>query len=477
MAPTTLQVIGAALFAVALVHTFSTQFFERMAHRRPEHAGAWHLLGEVEVAFGFWAMMLVVAMMVIEGRGAAVDYLEGRSFTEPMFVFAIMVIAASRPILVLAGRMTGQIARWLPLPRGQAFYFAALAFVPLLGSLITEPAAMTLAALILRDRYYARGISRRLMYATLGVLFVNISIGGTLTPYAAPPVLMVAAAWGWDLSFMLATFGWKVALAVGVNALAATLLFRRELRGLGAAPAPDDRGKVPATVIATHLLFLAGVVAFAHHVAIFMGLLLFFIGYTHAYARHQDRLMVREGLMVAFFLGGLVVLGGQQRWWLEPILRNMDAVTVYYGATALTAVTDNAALTYLGSLVEGLSDEFKYALVAGAVTGGGLTVIANAPNPAGFAILRGHFEDETINPLGLLAAAAAPTTVAILAFRIPGDETMRYVNEWLDWARALEPAAAFLMLLPFVVAAAGLIQYYLEQREATRKESGKPAFR
>jgi len=76
-----------------------------------------------------------------------------------------------------------------------------------------------------------------------------------------------------------------------------------------------------------------------------------------------------------------------------------------------------------------------------------------------------------------LVAAAAPTMVAILAFRIPGDETMRYVNEWLDWARALEPAAAFLMLLPFVVAAAGLIQYYLEQREATRKESGKPAFR
>ena len=96
----------------------------------------------------------------------------------------------------------------------------------------------------------------------------------------------------------------------------------------------------------------------------------------------------------------------------------MDSTTVYFGATALTAVTDNAALTYLGSLVDGLSDEFKYALVAGAVTGGGLTVIANAPNPAGFAILRGHFEDESIHPIGLLLAALLPTLVAVMAFRL-----------------------------------------------------------
>jgi Na+/H+ antiporter NhaD/arsenite permease-like protein len=96
----------------------------------------------------------------------------------------------------------------------------------------------------------------------------------------------------------------------------------------------------------------------------------------------------------------------------------MDSTTVYFGATALTAVTDNAALTYLGSLVEGLSDEFKYALVAGAVTGGGLTVIANAPNPAGFAILRGNFEDNTIHPVGLLLAAIPPTLMAIVAFRV-----------------------------------------------------------
>jgi hypothetical protein len=256
-----------------------------------------------------------------------------------------------------------------------------------------------------------------LQYATLGALFVNVSIGGTLTPFAAPPVLMVASTWNWDIMFMITTFGWKSALAVLVNAAAVTLLFRRELSGM---PEVGDTGiaPVPVWVVLIHLAFLTGIVVFAHHPPMFMGLLLFFLGFAHAYERFQDRLILREGLMVAFFLAGLVVLGGQQKWWLQDLLAGMDTTVLYYGATALTAITDNAALTYLGSLVEGVSEEYKYSLVAGAVTGGGLTVIANAPNPAGFAILRGRFEDEAINPLGLLVAATPPTLVAILAFQL-----------------------------------------------------------
>ena len=115
--------------------------------------------------------------------------------------------------------------------------------------------------------------------------------------------------------------------------------------------------------------------------------------------------MLREGLLVGFFLAGLVTLGAQQQWWLQDLLAGMDSTVLFFGATALTAITDNAALTYLGSLVEGTDDAFRYSLVAGAVTGGGLTVIANAPNPAGFAILRGNFDEEAINPLGLLVTA------------------------------------------------------------------------
>lgn len=415
--PTLIELIGATLFGVAVLHTFSTKFFERLAHTHPRHAGMWHLLGEVEVVFGFWALVLMLFMFSISGKAAATTYLDTRNFTEPMFVFAIMVIAATRPILQFAGAMVRFVSRYIPLPQGMALYFLVLSLVPLLGSFITEPAAMTLAALFLRDTLFSREVSTKLKYATLGVLFVNISIGGTLTPFAAPPVLMVASKWNWDIWFMIATFGWKAALAVLVNAGSATLLFRRELGHMATAP-NDQATSVPFAVVAVHLAFLALVVVFAHHTAVFMGLFLFFLGFATAYQRHQNPLILREAFLVAFFLAGLVVLGGVQQWWLEPVLMGMDANTVFFGATTLTAITDNAALTYLGSLVEGLSLDFKTALVAGAVTGGGLTLIANAPNPAGAAILKEKFSDNAIQPLGLLIAALPPTLVAVLAFRL-----------------------------------------------------------
>lgn len=415
MNPTTLQLIAAALFAIAILHTFSVKFFERLAHRDPRHGGVWHLLAEVEVVFGFWAMVMMLFMFAFEGTQKATLYLDERNFTEPLFVFAIMVIAATRPVLQFSQAIVKAIASALPGPEQMTSLFTVLLVVPLLGSFITEPAAMTVGALILSSSTFSSGISTRLKYAALAVLFVNVSIGGTLTPFAAPPILMVAAKWNWDMPFMLVTFGWRSALAAAFNAAALVFIFRKELAALPKS-ADSIEKKVPVSLIIVHLLFLALVVFFSHHPAMFLSLFLFFLGVTQAYRSHQDRLMLREGLLVAFFLSGLVVLGGQQQWWLQTLLMSMSTDAVYFGATALTAVTDNAALTYLGSLVEGLTDEFKYALVAGAVTGGGLSVIANAPNPAGLSILRGHFRDETVNPFGLLLAAIPPTLVAVVAF-------------------------------------------------------------
>jgi Na+/H+ antiporter NhaD/arsenite permease-like protein len=329
-----------------------------------------------------------------------------------------MVVAASRPVLHFASELvrlvSGLLSQLFRINNVTTSYFVTLAMVPLLGSFITEPAAMTLAALLLKKKVFSQTSNAKLMYLTIGVLFVNISIGGALTSFAAPPILMVASAWGWDTAYVFQTFGVKAALAVMVNATLVTLLVRRDLPK---ANANHQNDVMPIFVVAVHLLFLAGIVVFAHHPVVFMGLLLFFMGYTHAYAKFQNPLLLKEALMVAFFLAGLVVLGGMQQWWLQPILENMSTTVVYYGATALTAITDNAALTYLGSLVEGTSEEFKYALVAGAITGGGLTVIANAPNPAGMSILREHFPDGSVSPLWLFLAALPPTIVAIIAFQ------------------------------------------------------------
>lgn len=414
--PQWIEYVGAALFLLALLHTFSTKFFIRLAHKETRHAGLWHLLGEVEVVFGFWAFILLGFIALASGSASAVAYLDSQNFTEPLFVFVVLVMAGTRPILHAARLFINILDRLIPLPRNVSYYFLLLTVVPLMGSFITEPAAMTLAAMMLRDRYFSRRIPESMRYVTLAILLVNVSIGGVLTPYAAPPVLMVAEKWGWGMDFMLHALGWKAALAVSFNALAATWVFRKVLLRLDDLEDDFEIGAVPPLVMGIHLLFLAGTVIFSHHPAVFLGLFLFFLGFTEAYKRHQSPLMLREGLLVAFFLAGLVVLGSMQKWWLQPILAGMDSVMLFIGAMLLTAITDNAALTYLGTLVEGLSDINKYALVTGAITGGGLTVIANAPNPAGFFILKGSFEHGSINPLMMFLYALFPTIIAAACF-------------------------------------------------------------
>ncbi len=412
--------LGASIiFAIAVLHTFCTSYFEALAKKSPRHAGLWHLLGEIEIVFGFWAAILVIFISLNEDLETAKTFLNTRNFTEPLFVFAIMIVAGSKPILFFAEQLLqtlGLGTRLLLRTRSApVLYFLTLGITPLMGSLITEPAAMTLAAFLLRDLVYRHQCSKALLFGTLGVLFVNISIGGTLTNFAAPPVLMVATTWDWSSAFMFKNFGMESCVAIFINALGATLLFHRQL------VEPNTTKKetnIPVAVICVHLLFLLGVVVFAHDPIIFMWILLFFIGYTIAYPKHQSPLILKEALLVGFFLGGLVVLGALQGWWLQPILEMMSPTAVFYGSLALTALTDNAALTYLGSLVTGTSPEFKLALVSGAVAGGGLTVIANAPNPAGIAILRKHFPNGAVSALYLLIAALPPTFVAILAYRL-----------------------------------------------------------
>ena len=405
-----LNEIAALIFGLAVAHTFATKRFEHLANRFPKHAGLFHLLGEVEIVFGIWAAVLVVVIAAAVGPRPAIDYVESRKYTEPLFVFVVMVIAASRPVLAFVRALLAAAAKRMPASTAVAETWLCLAVVPLVGSLITEPAAMTLAALMLKPLVFRAGVPEWLKYGSLGVLFVNVSIGGTLTSFAAPPVLMVAATWDWDSAFMARTFGWKAAIAVVVNATVMTALLRRQVAGASTASADSQR--TPPGVMLVHLAFLAAIVILAHHPVVFVGVFLLFLGFTQAYPRHQSPLLLREALLVGFFLAGLVVLGGLQRWWLQPLIGGMEPTTLFFGALALTAVTDNAALTYLGSLVEGMSDAAKYMLVAGAVAGGGLTVIANAPNPAGVTLLKGGFRDEAIGAGGLLLGALAPTVVA-----------------------------------------------------------------
>jgi hypothetical protein len=429
------SLVATVIFTLAILHTFTVKRFLVWAHHLQEahdararaagrqptaHAGAeiLHFFGEIEAVFGLWAIVLMLAISGFHGWPTAKHYLNQTvDYTEALFVFVIMALAATRPIVDLAEAMLRKLAG-LGGGTPAAWWLAILTVGPVLGSFITEPAAMTICALLLGRQIYARRPSQRLAYATLGLLFVNISVGGTLSHFAAPPVLMVARPWHWDLGYMLSQFGWKAVIGILVGTGLYYALLRGELQRLAQVPPEGGDGArppAPAWITVVHLGFMAWTVVNAHYPVLFLGGFLFFLGFVKATAADQERVELGAPLLVGFFLAGLVIHGGLQGWWIAPVLGSLGELPLFFGAMALTAVNDNALITYLATLVPNLDGPLKYAVVAGAVTGGGLTVIANAPNPAGQAILGRWFEDG-ISPLGLLCGALMPTAVLAVCY-------------------------------------------------------------
>ena len=538
------NLVATLIFLCAIVHTFMASKFSALSHkRRLEHkrkiddgearpgsvdimGEVFHFLGEIEVVFGLWAIPLGAAIVVFYGWPSVVSYFgHGVNLTEPAFVVVIMILASTRPILKMAESIMLKLSSLLG-GSLSAFWFTTMTIGPLLGSFITEPAAMTIVALLLSQKFYELGPSSKFKYATLGLLFVNISVGGTLTHFAAPPVLMVAGPWNWGTGFMISNFGWKVVVGILLSNGLYFWLFRKELgrmqdafalrnlkdeigrrfvtrelmdkewsqagpevardqkllesidsairawvdglrqrtatdllprlKSEGVEPElideaaekrfdevllyhirrfvpgllPEDKrpifedpdwdkreDPVPLWVTAIHVLFMGWTIFNSHYPPLFVLGLLLFLGFAQATPQYQNRIQLQPAMLVGFFLAGLVIHGGVQAWWIAPVLGNLNEVSLMLGATVLTAFNDNSAITYLSTLVPGFTDSLKYAVVAGAVAGGGLTVIANAPNPAGQSILKNHF-DAGVSPKGLLKAALVPTIILWLCLAV-----------------------------------------------------------
>ena len=540
-----INLIATIIFFCAIVHTFLVGKIIAISRRRKERhakkmrldpdnersvdlsAELLHFLGEVEVIFGLWLVPLVVAITLYHDWPSTSHYIHNVvDFSEPAFIVVIMVIASTRPILRLAERMMSGVARLFG-GSLSVLWFSILTLGPLLGSFITEPAAMTICAMLLSQKFYELGPSTRLKYATLALLFVNISVGGVLTNFAAPPVLMVAEPWGWGINFMLLHFGWKVIIGILLANSLYFLLFRQELASMQEAfairdlkddierkyltqqateaiwtevahqgnererlfksmrsmaehfvqsirkkmedtvdiskleelgydkkviqdaaaerfeeaklyrtrrfmplllqekdraqfldPDWDQRDDpVPPWITIVHALFMVWTIFNAHNPEFFILGFLFFLGFTQISSAYQNRIHLKPALLVGFFLAGLVIHGGLQSWWIAPVLGNLSERTLMITSTVLTAFNDNAAITYLSTLVPGFTDSLKYSVVAGAIAGGGLTIIANAPNPAGQSLLKKHFNG-TVSPQRLLTFALIPTLILWLCLAL-----------------------------------------------------------
>ena len=425
MEMTAIGFIATLCFACALIQSLWAGkillLSDRFKTTRPSWSRFLHFAGEPEIVFGIWAAIFLFALMIYSGFSAGLHWMDELNFSEVAFVFVIMILASSKPVTDFAETIINALSRVLPLAPGVRIYATILFIGPLLGSLITEPAAMTISALLLKRSVFkplAGKISDKLFYSTLAVLFVNISIGGTLTHFAAPPVLMVARVWNWDTPYMFMNFGWKAIIAGALNTFIAVLINQNTLKTIkkvsGVAHAPAKRA--PLWIMIVHLVFITLCVMSVHHPAFVLGLFVFFLGFYAITKEEQSEVRIEESMLVGFFLGGLVILTAKQGWWLKPILSSIENLQLYVGTLFLAPVTDNAAITSLASQVTNLSESSKYLVVAAAVAGGGMTIIANAPNPAGFALLRAYCPGKSFKPLGLFKAAFIPTLIAGLVF-------------------------------------------------------------
>jgi Putative Na+/H+ antiporter len=437
-----LNLVATIIFVAAIIHTFLTAQFRKIAHRyqrrydaieellpataSPPDSGKerdklifraqlFYFMGEVEAVFGIWLVPLFVAIIAFHGWSTMVNYVGQVNVADAIFVVVIMAMASSLPILRFTETV---IAKVSAIGKGTpaSWWLTILTLGPMLGSFITGPAAMTICALLLRHRFYSLKPSQLLKYATLGLLFVNISVGGVLTQFASPPVVVVASVWNWNLVYMLTHFGWKAVIGIILSNSLYLALFRKEFARL-ASKVPDQeldqerRRPIPWGITGIHVLFLCWTVANAHYPVLVILGLLFFLAFVSATRLNQQAIALRSPLLVGFFLAALIIHGGCQQWWIAPVLGSLSKWPLMIGATILTAFNDNAAVTYLASLVPGFSDAFKYVVMAGAVTGGGLTVIANSPNPAGQSILASRFGEAGISPLYLFLGALVPTLI------------------------------------------------------------------
>lgn len=533
------NLVATLVFFLAIIHSLLTSVFHRLAHAaeekfkakqkvglRDKHAHSmsaalYHTLGEVEVVFGLWAIVLAIAIAIFYDWHSFVLYVDSLSYKDPLFIIVIMTIASSRPIIKLFELIMWRFVKLIG-DTLEAWWISILILSAFLSSYITGPAAMTICAMLLADKFYVLKPSKRLKYATLALLFVNISVGGAMTNFASPPILMVADPWEWSMGFMMANFGWKSIIAVVSGTLLYYLLLRKDFVALRkpykdlqfkkhiqhrfiskkeleklyedlehnvdqrmgysnelkafsfilkenikelarmkltpqeiemydvnnaidekfediteeelkrtipgllpdeekppyADPHWDQReDRVPFWIMGVHVIFMLWTIVNAHEPVLFLSGFMFYLGFYQVTAFYQNRIDLKPALLVGFFLAGLIIHGTLQEWWIAPILGNLPPLGLNITSTLLTAFNDNAAITYLSTLVPNLSDTMKYAVVAGAITGGGLTIIANAPNPIGQSILKDHFETG-IDAGWLMGFAIIPTIIAGVIFNI-----------------------------------------------------------
>lgn len=447
------NLVISVVFLLAIIHTFLAGKIHNLAikveRRRikkirelkslnqiPEDAyehsitsGLLKFFGEVEVVLMIWVIVLGIIFLVSDKWTVFLYYLENKVvFTEPLFVVVIMTIASTRPITYSTEIIVSWLAKKLKLifrSFSGSLAFICLFFVSLMGSIITEVAAITIAALLMSDLIFKHTKNMTFKYASLGCLLVNISIGGALTHFAAPVILIVAQKWNITTLYTLENFGLPVILSCFIVSMLYYLIFFKEFKRIDTkidlenANKPKEKPKlaVPVWIIMIHYGFIVWTVFNSHHPVLFLGGYLILIGFVLATVPYQNSINVRSPLLIGMFLAGLIIHGGLQGWWIVPLLSQLNDVELFGTSFVLSMFNDNAGVSFLSSLIPNISESAKKLILSGALTAGGMTILANAPNPTAFTLLKSDF-DKGISHFYVFLAALLPSIIAVIMFLV-----------------------------------------------------------
>lgn len=426
-----LQVGASALFFCAIIHIFLTPWLGRLhrlyQHKKMMFPGRWKqylllsecfgFLNKIELVFIVWAVPLFVIFVCCEGYRVAMAYFNSRNYVSSLFIMIMLIFLESRPIECLSERIFSNIAK-LGYQSPKCWWWTIMLFAPLSTFFLKETGAMIIGATLLAKHFYRFYPSSRFGYATLGLLFSNISIGGLLTAFSSRALFIILPSVKWGNEIVIKHFCWKAVLSMLISTTIYYFVFKKEFHSfprsvVNKAVVEDD---IPYWVILVHIV-LVGLLISTNTIPLFMmAILIFYLGFQRFTIFYQHSINISKTCCVGLFYAGLVIFGELQEWWVLELMHRMSDFGYMLTSYGLSIFLDNALVNYLVHNLPVATDCYLYLVITGCMSAGGLTIISNMPNIVGYLIIKPAFQVPSFSMWRLFISAAVPSVLALLVF-------------------------------------------------------------
>lgn len=436
--PSQFELFTFVIFICAVIHTFLTPSFyslyhqyDRMALRNTKKSNHYrslseifYLLSEVELVFGFWILPLALGLFFISDLDFLVSYLQTRDYTYALYMTVVVAFVSTKPIVHISEKILEAFSK-LGGNHPRSWWWTILTLGPVFDIFLKEPGAMTISSILLAKTVFPFIKNTRFQYATLALLFINISLGGLFLPQFSRSLFLIARQENWEIAYTFFRFSWKAFLIIVLNNGFYYVFFRKylptETKPIQEILEKEKKGEPPFWIILIHLVFLGLIVVSSEYPPIFLGMFFLFLGVHRATFSYQGKeqgpLFLKPAILVGFFFASLLIHGEFQKWWAVQLLENVDFKMGYVTSIFLSSLIDNAVVLYFLDQFKPISEEVLYAFVTGSLSSGALTLMANGPNLIGYSNLREFFNGK-VSLIALFFAALPLTILASLIFWI-----------------------------------------------------------